>query len=53
MTLYIQPYSFGFAQEGPFRRTARRWVEQPQQRSLGVNIREEEDPISFQRLCPG
>ncbi len=53
MTLYIQPYPFGFAQDRPFRRMARRWVEQPQQRSLGVNIREEEDAYILSALVPG
>ncbi len=45
MTLYIQPY--------PFRRMARRWAEQPQVRSLGVNIREEEDAYILSALVPG
>lgn len=45
MTLYIQPY--------PFRRMARRWMEQPQQRSLGVNIREEEDAYILSAFVPG
>jgi HSP20 family protein len=45
MTLYIQPY--------PFRRMARRWAEQPQGRSLGVNIREEEDAYILSALVPG
>ncbi|RJP52011.1 MAG: hypothetical protein C4586_03525 [Anaerolineaceae bacterium] len=53
MTFYIQPYPFGFAQDKPFRRTARRWVEQPQQRSLDVNIREEEDSYILSALVPG
>ncbi|MBE0680627.1 MAG: Hsp20/alpha crystallin family protein [Anaerolineales bacterium] len=45
MTLYIQPY--------PFRRMARHWAEQPQVRSLGVNIREEEDAYILSALVPG
>ncbi len=45
MTLYIQPY--------PFRRMAHRWAEQPQVRSLGVNIREEEDAYILSALVPG
>jgi HSP20 family protein len=45
MTLYIQPY--------PFRRMARRRMEQSQQRSLGVNIREEEDAYVLSALVPG
>lgn len=45
MTLYIQPY--------PFRRAARRWVEQPQQNSLNVNVREDEDAYILSALVPG
>ena len=45
MTLYIQPY--------PFRRMARRWVEQPQQNSLNVNVREDEDAYILSALVPG
>lgn len=45
MTLYIQPY--------PFRRVARRFSEQPQQRSLGVNIREEDEAYILSALVPG
>ena len=47
MTLYVQPY--------PFRRLARRWMEQPQtrNRSLGVNIREDEDAYQLTALVPG
>ncbi len=45
MTLYIQPY--------PFRRMARRWVEQPQHNSLNVNVREEDDAYILSALVPG
>lgn len=45
MTLYIQPY--------PFRRMVRRMAEQPQQRSLGVNIREEDEAYILSALVPG
>ncbi len=45
MTLYIQPY--------PFHRMARRLAEQPQYRSLGVNIREEDDAYILSALVPG
>jgi HSP20 family protein len=45
MTLYIQPY--------PFRRMARSRMEQSQQRSLGVNIREEDDAYILSALVPG
>lgn len=45
MTLYIQPY--------PFRRMAHRRMDQSQQRSLGVNIREEDDAYILSALVPG
>ena len=45
MTLYIQPY--------PFQRAARRFSEQPRQRSLGVNIREEDEAYILSALVPG
>ncbi|MBE0670803.1 MAG: Hsp20/alpha crystallin family protein [Anaerolineales bacterium] len=45
MTLYIQPY--------PFRRVTRRFAEQPHQRSLGVNIREEDEAYILSALVPG
>ncbi len=45
MTLYIQPY--------PFRRVTRRFAEQPHQRSLGVNIREEDEAYVLSALVPG
>jgi HSP20 family protein len=45
MTLYVQPY--------PFRRMVRRQLEQPQPRSLGVNIREEDDAYILYALVPG
>ena len=45
MTLYIQP--------NPFRLMTRRWVEQPQQNSLNVNVREEEDAYILSALVPG
>ena len=45
MTLYIQPY--------PFRRVAHRFAEQPRQRSLGVNIREEDEAYILSALVPG
>lgn len=52
MTLYIQPYSY--LQERPFRRlAARRWVQEPQFRSLNVNVREEEDAFILSALVPG
>lgn len=45
MTIYIQPHQF--------RRMARRWAEQPQQRALGVNIREQDDAYVLSALVPG
>ena len=48
MTLYIQPY--------PYRRMIRRWAEQPQgpeYRSLGVNVREQDDAYVLSALVPG
>lgn len=52
MTLYIQ--SHPFAQYKPFRRAAiRRWEQQPQERALGVNVREEDDAYVLTALVPG
>jgi HSP20 family protein len=48
MTLYIQPYQY--------HRMARRWAEQPQHpqhRSLGVNVREQDDVYVLSALVPG
>jgi len=45
MTFYIQPYQT--------RRAIRRWVEQPAQRALGVNVREEEDAYILSAMVPG
>jgi len=45
MSLYIQPY--------PFRRMARRMDSQPQQRALGINIREEDEAYILSALVPG
>jgi len=44
MTFYLHPY--------PYRRMARRWVENNQQ-TLGVNVREEEDAYVLSALVPG
>lgn len=52
MTLYIQ--SQPFAQYKPVRRaTIRRWEQQPQERALGVNVREEDDAYVLTALVPG
>ncbi|HMZ07174.1 MAG TPA: Hsp20/alpha crystallin family protein [Anaerolineales bacterium] len=45
MTLYIQPY--------PFRRMVRRAVQAPQTRTLGVNVREEDETYVLTALVPG
>lgn len=44
MTFYLHPY--------PYRRMARRWVEN-NQRTLGVNVREEDDAYVLSALVPG
>jgi HSP20 family protein len=44
MSLYLYPYP---------RRMARRWVNQPEQNHLNVNIREEEDAYILSALVPG
>jgi len=44
MTFYLHPY--------PYRRMARRWVENDQH-SLGVNVREEDEAYVFSALVPG
>ena len=52
MTFYLHPYSFGFAQDRPYRRLARRWAEN-NEHSLGVNIREENEAYILSALVPG
>ena len=44
MTFYVQTY--------PYRRAARRWVENRDQ-TLGINIREEDDAYVLSALVPG
>lgn len=44
MTFYIQPQ---------FRRVARRWTEQPQQRALGLSVQEQDDAYVLSALVPG
>lgn len=44
MTFYLHPY--------PYRRMARRWVENDQH-TLGVNVREEDDAYVLSALVPG
>ena len=44
MTFYLQTY--------PYRRMARRWVENRDQ-TLGINVREEDDAYTLSALVPG
>ncbi|HET9915193.1 MAG TPA: Hsp20/alpha crystallin family protein [Anaerolineales bacterium] len=44
MTFYLQTY--------PYRRTARRWVENREQ-TLGINVREEDEAYILSALVPG
>ena len=44
MTFYVQTY--------PYRRMARRWAEN-RERTLGINVREEEDAYILSALVPG
>lgn len=52
MTFYLQTYPYNYAQRRPRRRVERRWVENDQ-RSLNVNIREEDDAFVLSALVPG
>ncbi|MBN2119396.1 MAG: Hsp20/alpha crystallin family protein [Anaerolineales bacterium] len=52
MTFYLQTYPFGSAQDRPYRRMARRWVENRDQ-TLGINVREEQDAYVLSALVPG
>ena len=52
MTFYIQTYPFGSAQGRPYRRMARRWVENRDQ-TLGINVREEDEAYILSALVPG
>ena len=52
MTFYLQTYPFGFAQDRPYRRMARRWAENRDQ-TLGINIREDADAYVLSALVPG
>ena len=52
MTFYLHPHPFGSAQDRPYRRTARQ-VAANNERSLGVNIREEDDVYILSALVPG
>ncbi len=52
MTFYLQTYPFGYAQDRPYRRMARRWVEDREQ-TLGVDVREEPEAYILSALVPG
>ena len=52
MTFYVQTYPFGFAQDRPYRRMARRWAEN-RERTLEINVREEDDAYILSALVPG
>jgi HSP20 family protein len=52
MTFYLQTYPFGFAQDRPYRRMARRWAENREQ-TLGINVREEDEAYVLSALVPG
>ncbi len=54
MTFYLQTYPF--AQDRPYRRMARRWVdrhEPAREHTLGINVREEEEAYVLSALVPG
>jgi HSP20 family protein len=69
MTFYVQTYPFGFrfdplsaaAQDRPYRRMAQRWAHLPwrevpgenRERTLGINVREEDDAYVLSALVPG
>jgi HSP20 family protein len=53
MTFYLHPYPFGFAQDRPYRQMARRAIQRNGERTLGINIREEEDAYILSALVPG
>ena len=52
MTFYLHPYSFGFAQDRPYHRVARRWMENREE-TLPVNIHEEDEAYVLSALVPG
>jgi len=52
MTFYLQTYPLGFAQARPYRRLARRWVEN-REGTLGVNVHEDDDAYVLSALVPG
>jgi HSP20 family protein len=52
MTFYLHPYPFGFAHDKPYRQMARRAM-QARERTLGVNIREDDEAYVLSALVPG
>lgn len=52
MTFYLHPHPFGFTQGRPYRRLARRWVEN-NEHTLSVNIHEEDEAYILSSLVPG
>ena len=52
MTFYLHPHPFGSTQDRPYRRTLRQ-MPAGNERSLGVNIREEDDAYILSALVPG
>ena len=48
MTFYLHPYPYA----RPYRRVARRWVEN-QEHTLGINVREEDEAYVLSALVPG
>lgn len=52
MTFYLHSYPFGFAQDRPYRQLARRGMEN-RERTLGINIHEEQDAYILSALVPG
>jgi HSP20 family protein len=52
MTFYLHPYPFGFAQDKPYRQMSRR-AAQNHERTLDINIREDDESYVLSALVPG
>jgi HSP20 family protein len=52
MTFYLHSFPFGFAQDRPYRQMARRTTEN-RQRTLSINIHEQDDAYVLSALVPG
>jgi HSP20 family protein len=52
MTFYLHTYPFGFAQDRPYRQMARRAMEN-RERTLDINIQEDDDAYILSALVPG